>query len=51
MQKNFETLPTNKGVTDEMLREINRYTRQPLTADDVFVFFRSPVRQRGRPRL
>ena len=38
MQKNFETQPANRGVTDEMLREINKYTRQDLTADDVFVF-------------
>lgn len=38
MQKNFETRPANRGVTDEMLREINKYTRQDLTADDVFVF-------------
>lgn len=38
MQKSFETKPANKGVNEEMLREINKYTQQDLTADEVFVF-------------
>lgn len=38
MQKSFDAEPRAAAVTDELLGEINRFTRKPLTADEVYVF-------------
>ena len=38
MQKSYDPQARTAAVTDDMLREINRYTRKELTADEVYVF-------------